>query len=302
MTIELTQTRPDEAVAPASPPPARRSQRLAGWGRRLQEIIRQPVLVLAWIIVLVVVGWALFPSLFTPYSPYIGDPALSFAPPSLEHPFGTDRLGRDLLSRSVYGAGTTLTATLLAVLIAFGIGTIVGLIAGYIGGAVDTVFMRIIDVFLSIPSLLLAMVIVSVLGYSTHNIAIAVGLSAIASFARVMRSEVLVIANRDYVRAAYGLGVSRFGVVIKHILPNSLSSVVALAALEVGTSILAVASLGFLGYGAPPPEPEWGLLVAEGRDYLAVYPWISILPGIALALVVIATHRISTSFRKDRRR
>lgn len=301
MTIELTRPELQTADDLAAPEPPR-SRRVDVWLRRARDLIRQPVLVLAWLIVIVVIGWALFPALFTPYSPYAGDPALSFQPPSIEHPFGTDRLGRDLLARSVYGAGTTLTATLLAVLIAFGVGTIIGLVAGYLRGVVDTVFMRIIDVFLSIPSLLLAMVIVSVLGYSTHNIAIAVGLSAIASFARVMRSEVLVIANRDYVRAAYGLGVSRIGVVFRHILPNSLSSVVALAALEIGTSILAVASLGFLGYGAPPPEPEWGLLVAEGRDYLAVYPWISILPGIALALVVIATHRISTSFRKDRRR
>ncbi|MFF1831402.1 ABC transporter permease [Paenarthrobacter sp. NPDC058040] len=263
---------------------------------------RQPVLVLAWLVVLVALGWAVAPGLFTHYSPYEGDSSLSFAPPSLEHPFGTDRLGRDLLARSIYGAGTTLTATLLAVLIAFGIGTLVGLLAGYFGRFADSALMRVIDVFLSIPSLLLAMVIVSVLGYSTHNIAIAVGISSIASFARVMRSEVIGVVTKDYVRAAYGLGVGRFGVVVKHVVPNALSSVIALAALEVGTSILAVASLGFLGYGAPPPEPEWGLLVAEGRDYLAVHPWISILPGIALALVVIATHRISTSLRKDRRR
>lgn len=300
MTIELTEA---PAIRTAEPPaPASgRERRLRGVASRLGEIARQPVLVIAWVIVLVAVGWALFPGLFTSYSPYEGDPALSFSPPSLEHLFGTDRLGRDLFARTVYGAGTTLTATLLAVVIAFGVGTVVGLIAGYVGGFVDTVIMRIIDVFLSIPSLLLAMVIVSVLGYSTHNIAIAVGISSIASFARVMRSEVIGIVNRDYVRAAYGLGVRRSGVILRHVVPNSLSSVIALAALEVGASILAVASLGFLGYGAPPPEPEWGLLVAEGRDYLAVYPWISILPGIALALVVIATHRISTSFRKDHR-
>ncbi|MGO2660296.1 ABC transporter permease [Mycetocola reblochoni] len=299
MTVDITDPRAAEVIPAAH---GLRPRRRIGIGARLTEALRQPVLVLAWLVVLTAAGWALFPWLFTSVSPYEGNPALSFSPPSSEHIFGTDRLGRDLFARSVYGAGTTLTATLLAVLIAFGAGTLVGLIAGYLGGAVDTVIMRVIDVLLSIPSLLLAMVIVSVLGYSTHNIAIAVGISAIASFARVMRSEVIVIVNRDYVRAAYGLGVGRLGVVLRHILPNSLSSVVALAALEIGTSILAVASLGFLGYGAPPPEPEWGLLVAEGRDYLAVYPWISILPGIALALVVIATHRISTSFRKEHRR
>jgi peptide/nickel transport system permease protein len=271
-------------------------------GARFADVARKPVLLLSWVIVIIAIGWAVAPGLFTSYGPYEGDSSLSFAGPSLEHPFGTDRLGRDLFARAVYGAGTTLTATLLAVLIAFGVGTVVGLLSGYLGRTVDTVVMRVIDVFLSIPSLLLAMVIVSVLGYSTNNIALAVGISSIASFARVMRAEVMSVARRDYVKAAYGVGVRRLTVVLRHIVPNSLNSVLALAALEVGTAILAVASLGFLGYGAPPPEPEWGLLVAEGRDYLAVHPYVSILPGIALALVVISTHRISTSFRKDHAR
>jgi peptide/nickel transport system permease protein len=269
---------------------------------RITDVLRRPVLLLSWVIVAVAVGWAVVPGLFTSASPYEGDSSLSFAGPSLQHPFGTDRLGRDLFARAVYGAGTTLTATLVAVLIAFGIGTVIGLVGGYLGGAIDTATMRVIDVFLSIPSLLLAMVIVSVLGYSTDNIAIAVGISSIAAFARVMRAEVLTVAGKDYVKAAYGVGVRRTAVVLRHVVPNSLNSVLALAALEVGTAILAVASLGFLGYGAPPPEPEWGLLVAEGRDYLAIHPYVSILPGLALALVVISTHRISTSFRKDHAR
>jgi peptide/nickel transport system permease protein len=267
--------------------------------RRLGEAAGKPGLVFAWAIVLIAIGWALFPHLFTSYSPFVGDSDASFAAPSAQHWFGTDRLGRDLFARSVYGAGTTLAATLLAVLIGFGIGSFVGLVAGFTGGVADTVIMRVVDVFLAIPNLLLAMVIVSVLGYSTNNIALAVGISSIASFARVMRAEVLSVASRDYVRAAYGLGVRRLGVVLRHIVPNSLNSVLALAALEIGTAILAVAGLGFLGYGAPPPTPEWGLLVAEGRDFVAVYPWISLLPGVALAAVVLATHRLSTSFRKD---
>ncbi|MEV6154501.1 ABC transporter permease [Nonomuraea sp. NPDC052129] len=270
--------------------------------QRFGELARQPALVASWIIVLVVIGWAVVPGLFTSYSPYDGDPVASFAPPSAEHWFGTDRLGRDLFARSVYGAHTTLTATLLAVLIAFGVGTAVGLVAGFARGGVDTAIMRVIDVFLAIPSLLLAMVVVSVLGYSTQNIALAVGISSIASFARVMRAQVLAVVSQDYVKAAYGLGVGRLGVMLRHVVPNALSSVIALAALEVGTAVLAVASLGFLGYGAPPPQPEWGLLVAEGRDYVAVHPWASILPGVALAIVVIATHRISTSYRKEHRR
>jgi peptide/nickel transport system permease protein len=290
-------------IATAEPEYARQLRKVVvAVGTRLTDLVRRPVLLLSWVIVIVAIGWAVAPGLFTSYGPYEGDSSLSFAGPSWAHLFGTDRLGRDLFARSVYGASTTLTATLLAVVIAFGIGTVVGLLSGYLGRTVDTIIMRVIDVFLSIPSLLLAMVIVSVLGYSTNNIAIAVGISSIASFARVMRAEVLSVARRDYVKAAYGLGVRRTAVVLRHIVPNSLNSVLALAALEVGTAILAVASLGFLGYGAPPPEPEWGLLVAEGRDFLAVHPYVSILPGSALALVVISTHRISTSFRKDHAR
>lgn len=287
---------PDALASPARPA---RARPLVG---RLGELARQPSLVISWLVVLTVIGWAIAPGLFTSYGPYDGDSAAGFAPPSAEHWFGTDRLGRDLFARSVYGAHTTLTATLLAVLVAFGIGTVVGLIAGFGGGIVDTAIMRVVDVFLAIPSLLLAMVVVSVLGYSTQNIALAVGVSSIASFARVMRAQVLAVVTQDYVKAAYGLGGGRLGVMIRHVVPNSLNSVIALAALEVGTAVLAVASLGFLGYGAPPPQPEWGLLVAEGRDYVAVHPWASIMPGLALALVVISTHRISTSYRKEHRR
>ncbi|PRY55976.1 ABC transporter permease [Glycomyces artemisiae] len=270
--------------------------------RATRDLLRQPVLVAAWVVVALAIGWALLPQLFTSFSPYTGDPTASFAPPSADHWFGTDRLGRDLYARCVYGARTTLTATLLAVVVAFGIGTVIGLVAGYFGRLWDNAIMRVVDVFLAIPSLLLAMVVVSVLGYSANNIALAVGISSIASFARVMRSEVLAVVGQDYVKAAYGAGAGRLAVLARHVVPNSLSSVIALAALEVGTAVLAVASLGFLGYGSPPPEPEWGLLVAEGRDYVAVHPWISILPGTALALVVIAAHRISTSLRKDPRR
>ncbi|MFT4042963.1 MAG: ABC transporter permease [Gordonia sp. (in: high G+C Gram-positive bacteria)] len=270
----------------------------SGLRSALSDATRTPILVIAWLTVIVAVGWAVAPGLFTHYSPIDGNPDASFLGPSAHHWFGTDRLGRDVYARSVYGARTTLASTLLAVLIAFGVGSSLGLLAGFARGIIDSTIMRFVDVFLAIPSLLLAMVMVSVLGYSTYNVALAVGISSIAAFARVMRAEVMTVASRDYVLAAYGLGVRRRTVVARHIVPNSLNSVLALAALEVGTAILAVASLGFLGYGAPPPQPEWGLLVSEGRDYVATYPWVSVLPGIALAVVVIATHRISVSFRK----
>lgn len=260
-----------------------------------------PTVALCWLVLAVAVAWALFPGLFTSYDPYQGDPAASFAPPSWEHLFGADRLGRDLFSRTVHGAGTTLTATLVAVLLAFGVGSTVGLVAGYAGGRVEAACMRLIDVLLSIPRLLLAMVIVAVLGYSTVHVALAVGVATIAPFARVMRAETVRVVRSEYVEAAHGLGVGRGTVLVGHVLPNALGPVLALAAVELGTTVLEVASLGFLGYGAPPPEPEWGLLVAEGRDFIAIHPWISVLPGVVLALVVVATHRISVSLRSRSR-
>lgn len=250
--------------------------------------------------ILVVLAWAFWPQAFSPYDPLVGDVSLSFQPPSLAHPFGTDQLGRDLLSRTIHGTSTTLSSTLLAVSIAFVVGTLIGLISGFAGGRVDAIAMRLVDVLLTVPSLLLAMTIVIVLGYGTMNIAIAVGVSSVASFARISRAEVIKIAQSEYIESAYLLGDRPFRVLRRHILPNSLAPVLSLVALEFGTAILAVSALGFLGYGAPPPQPEWGLTVAEGRDVLAVHPWISIIPGIVIALAVLATNRISREIGRAR--
>ncbi|QSE78301.1 ABC transporter permease [Rhodococcus koreensis] len=259
-----------------------------------------PGLVLSWLVIVTVVLWAVAPGWFTSFSPYDGDVDASFSPPGPDHLFGTDRLGRDLLARVIFGASTTLSATLLAVLVGFVVGSVVGLLSGFVGGRTDAIVMRFVDVLLAIPALLLAMTVVTALGYGTFNVALAVGISAVAAFARVMRSEVLKVAQSDYVEAAYGSGAGFGRVVVRHVLPNSVTAVLSLAALECGSAILAVAALGFLGYGAPPPEPEWGLAVSEGRDYLATYPWISILPGVLIAVVVLATNRISKSLGDQR--
>jgi peptide/nickel transport system permease protein len=285
---------PDAPTGAASADTSAPSRRRGTYLRH--RVLRSPSLLIAWLFVLLVVAWAFLPGLFTSQSPYEGNDDLSFASPSWGHPFGTDRLGRDIFARAVYGTGTTLSATIIAVLVAFTVGTLIGLIAGSFGGWINTALMRVVDVFLAIPGLLLAMVLVAVLGYSTRNIAVAVGISAIASFARVMRSEVIKVVDADFVTVAPSLGVSRWWTILTHIVPNSLYSVLSLASLEFGTSVLAVASLGFLGYGAPPPEPEWGILVSEGRDFIGVYPWIAILPGLLIAAFVLSTHRISTSF------
>jgi peptide/nickel transport system permease protein len=238
--------------------------------------------------------------MFTTASPVVGNVADALQPPSIHHIFGTDDLGRDMYTRMVYGASHTLSATLYAVAVGFLAGSTIGLVSGYAGGVVDAVVMRFIDVLLSVPTLMLCMVIVAALGYSTMNVALSIGIASIASFARVMRADVLRVVHGEYVESSYGLGAKRLRVIVLHVLPNSVGAVLSLAALECGTAMLAVAGLGFLGYGDPPPTPEWGLAVAEGQTYLATYPYLALIPGAVIAAVVLSTNRISRSIGKGR--
>jgi peptide/nickel transport system permease protein len=282
---------------PRTPAGPARGSAAAHWLRRL---VRRPGLVLSWLVVAQVAGWAVAPSLFAHADPLAGDTDDPFAAPGPAHLFGTDQLGRDMFSRVVHGASETLTATLLAVAVGFVAGSVLGLGSGFLGGRADALIMRLVDVLLSIPSLLLCMTIVAALGYGTTHVALAVGIASIASFARVMRAEVIKVVRSDYVEASYGLGGGPLRVLALHVLPNSMASVLSLAALEFGTSVLAVAALGFLGYGAPPPTPEWGLAVSEGRTFLGVYPWLALIPGLVIAVVVLATNRISRSLGSRR--
>lgn len=252
-------------------------------------------LILATIVLLLVVAWAFAPALFTGHDPLTGVPAEKLQAPSIVHPFGTDSLGRDLLARVIYGSVHSLTGALIAVLVGLVVGTGLGVIAGSLGGIVDDIVMRIVDVLLSIPSLLLSLSIIILLGFGTVNAAIAVGIGSIAAFARLVRSEVVKVRASDYVEAAFGSGGTTLQVLTRHVLPNSLTSVFALAALQFGTAILAISTLGFLGYGAPPPTPEWGLLIAEGRNYVATAWWLTTLPGLIVVAVVVSANRVSSA-------
>jgi peptide/nickel transport system permease protein len=268
--------------------------------RWLLARVRQPGLTVAWLVVILVVSWAVMPGVFTTASPVVGNIAGALQGPSVHHIFGTDDLGRDMYTRLVYGASHTLSATLYAVAVGFLAGGAIGLVSGYAGGVVDGVVMRFIDVLLSVPTLMLCMVIVAALGYDTMNVALSIGIVSIASFARVMRADVLRVVHSEYVESSYGLGAKRFRVLVRHVLPNSVGAVLSLAALECGVAMLAVAGLGFLGYGDPPPTPEWGLAVAEGQTYLATYPYLALIPGAVIAIVVLSTNRISRSIGKGR--
>jgi peptide/nickel transport system permease protein len=282
------------AVAPAR---TRRTRtrpadtRPAWWRALLRPGVLLPVLVL-----LVATAWAVAPGLFTAVSPTEGvGPSLQA--PSAAHWFGTDATGRDVFARVVFGASQSISGAIVAVLVGLVVGTLLGVAAGATGGVLDDVLMRLVDVLLAIPALLLSLSVVILLGFGTTNAAIAVGVTSIAVFARLARSQVVSVRVTEYVEAAYGSGGTFLSVLWRHILPNSLTPVIALAALQLGSAILQMSTLGFLGYGAPPPTPEWGLLIAEGRNYVATAWWLTVLPGAVVVIVVLATNRLSQAIR-----
>lgn len=255
--------------------------------------IASPSLVVSVVILVVVLLWALIPAAFTSFDPYSSDAGAKLLAPSWTHPFGTDALGRDVLTRFIYGTKTTLIASLLALLLAFVVSAVLGLLAGYIGGVVDDVIGRIVDIFLAVPGLLVSLMLVTGLGFGTVNIAIAVGVSSIASFTRVMRAEVLRVRQSDFVTAAAYGGVRWYNILRNHVFPHAIGPVISLTALEFGSAILSISALSFLGFGAAAPEPEWGSLVASGRDYLSYAWWLTVLPGLAIVATVLSANRIS---------
>ncbi|AUY37339.1 ABC transporter permease [Leclercia adecarboxylata] len=253
----------------------------------------QPGLWLAYAIIAVAALAAIAPGLFTPLSPIEGIAGAQRLAPQADYWLGTDQLGRDVYTRIIYGASHSLSAALVAVAMGLFIGTAIGVIAGAFTGRVESVLMRLVDVLLAIPSLLLSLTVIILLGFGTLNAAIAVGVASIASFARLARGEVVRIRHSDYVEAAFGSGGTFWAVLWRHILPNALTAVLAFATLQFGQAILALSTLSFLGYGTPPPVPEWGLLIAEGRNYLSTAWWLTTFPGLVVLAVVLATNRIS---------
>ncbi|ELQ6148825.1 ABC transporter permease [Cronobacter turicensis] len=262
-------------------------------GRFLRHPPLPPGLTLAWLTLLLTALWALFPSLFTAFDPLTGTPGAQRLPPGSEHWLGTDQLGRDLYARLVWGASHTLSGALVAVALGLGAGTLYGVVAGAAGGRAEQWLMRLVDVLLAIPGLLLALCVIILLGFGTVNAALAVGVTSVASFARLARAEVVRVRHTDYVEAAIACGGTFFSTLWRHILPNSLTSVLAYAALQFGNAILALSTLSFLGYGTPPPTPEWGLLIAEGRNYLSTAWWLTTFPGLAAIAVVLAANTLS---------
>ncbi|MDV6265409.1 ABC transporter permease [Rhodococcus globerulus] len=255
-------------------------------------------LVLSTAIFVLAVLWALLPGAFTSFDPIAVDNGRKLLPPSGEHWFGTDLLGRDMYARVVYGARASLLGASMAVAVAVIVGSVLGAVAGWFGGFVDTVVMRLIDVVLSVPGFLLAITIVVVYTAKVGQAglipaAIAVGLTSAATFARLIRSEVLTVRASNYVEAAITSGATTFTVLRRHVVPNSLAPTVSLIAVQLGIAIIWIASLSFLGLGAQPPNPEWGLLVSDGRQFIATRGWLTLYPALTIIAVVLATNNIA---------
>lgn len=255
-------------------------------------------LALTGLVVLVAIGAAaLLAPWLTDRDPLDTDFLRRFEPPSREHPLGTDQLGRDLLARLLYGARYTLGTGLAAMALILFVGTSVGLVAGLLGGRVDVVLMRIVDVLLAFPSLILALAIVGMLGPSLTNVLIGIAAVGWASYARVVRGLVLSLREREFVEAAHALGASRLGVARRHILPHVLPTVVVLASLDLGNLLLAISALSFLGVGAQAPTPEWGRMLNDARPFLWQAPHLMLFPGLAIFLVVLACNFLGDGLR-----
>jgi peptide/nickel transport system permease protein len=239
---------------------------------------------------------AIFANIITPYDPLGQDLVTRLKPPSQEHWFGTDRLGRDILSRVIVGAKLSVSAGLITVILAGTLGSIYGGIAGYVGGIVDDIMMRIAEMVLAFPALILAMVIGVVLGPSLYNTLLALVIVAWPTYARVMRSAVISVKENDYVEASRALGASNIRILVKEILPNTIGLVVIIATLDIGNQILFFSTLSFLGLGTPPPTPEWGAMVADGMDNFMQW-WICTFPGMAILSMAIGANFIGDGIR-----
>jgi peptide/nickel transport system permease protein len=249
--------------------------------------------VIASVLVLVVVIPSALAPWVAPYSPLKPDIIHRFAAPNLAHLFGTDALGRDLFTRCLYGAQLSLIAAAALVFLALAVGVPLGIIAGYHGGGLDNVIMRVIDIFLAFPALILAMSIAAALGPSLTNATIALAVVFWPAFARVARGQVLSTKQNLYVEAARSVGVPTRVILWKHILPNSIQPVIVLAALDVSGAILSIAGLSFIGLGAHPPTPELGVIINENQTQLLNYPWIEILPGIMMFCVALGMNLLA---------
>ncbi len=290
-----TQAQQDVAADPADVQTRSRSQDFR------RTFLSNRLALFGLIIISIFILAAIFAPLIAPYDPLAQDLEGKFAGPSLAHPMGQDELGRDILSRVIYGARISLTAGLAAVIISTAVGTIVALFAGYFGGFTDSILMRLMDTLLAFPSILLAIVIVTVLGPSLVNAMLAVGIVFIPQMARVVRSAVISVKERDYIEAERALGASNTQIIFSGVLPNSTAPLVVQATLTMATAIIDIAALSFLGLGARAPTPEWGAMLTDafksGFGVFVTGQHALIFPGVAIALAVLSVNFVGDGLR-----
>lgn len=263
----------------------------------MPSVFRTPIGIVGGIIVLVVVITAMFGPLLAPYDPQAFGPLDRLQGPSWVHPLGTDQFGRDLLSRLLYGAPATISFGVFATLLGVAAGAIIGVVAGVAGGWVDSVVMRVLDGLLALPELLLALLVVTFLGGGSGPAMLAVAFAFTPGLARIARSAVLLIRTRDYVLAAVARGEPQYYIVFREVLPNAMGPIVVEATFRVALAIMIGATLGFFGLGTQPPSTEWGLLVAEGRQFMFRNPWIVAVPGVAIAIAAMGFNLFGDALR-----
>lgn len=264
---------------------------------KARQIRRDPVSMVGVAIIVFYALVAIFAPVIAPQDPTAQSLLQSFEPPSAAHPFGTDNLGRDVFSRVVYGTRISAQIAAIVVVMSLGIGVPFGLVAGFLGGWPDEIIMRIADIFLGFPPLLLPIAISVALGGGLYTAALAIGITWWPWYARIARSQAVNVREEDYVTAAEGIGVGTPVIIARHVFPNSLAPILVQASIDVGYAILISASLSFIGAGAQPPTPEWGLMISTARTYFLQYPWTVVFPGLAIFTTVLGFNMFGDGVR-----
>lgn len=265
--------------------------------RNIREFGKNKAAMSGLIVICVLIMMALSAEVISPYDPTKIKLEEKLQPPSWEHIMGTDHLGRDVLTRIIYGCRVTFQFSIIVVTITAIVGVTVGIVSGYCGGVVDEILMRFVDILLAFPSIILALVVIGALGPGISNTILAISFVGWLSYARVSRGSTLSIKAKEFIESARSMGSNNIYIMYKHVYPNVLYPIIVLATLHMGSVILTVAALGFLGLGAQPPTPEWGTMLNEGKEFLRVCPWLSIFPGLMIMLTVLAFNFIGDGLR-----
>jgi peptide/nickel transport system permease protein len=267
------------------------------WQRALRVLARRKMALFGLGVVLFFIAIAVLAPLISPYDPLATSWSAVRKPPSLQHLFGTDEIGRDVLARVVWGARASLLAGIVSVSLALATGVPIGLVSGYLGGFVDGTLMRMIDAMLAVPFLILAIALAAFLGPSLANAMIAIGVSQMPIFARLTRGQVLSVKHEDYVEAAYAVGNPHYRIVLRHILPNIVPPLLVQATLAAAAAIIAEASLSFLGLGEQPPDPSWGSMLNTAKNFMSQAPWMALWPGAAIFTLVLSLNLFGDGLR-----